>query len=54
MNSLEYFLDLAHHQITAREPIQIYVNSHMIAELAEPRISINVPRPFLCACMVGD
>ena len=39
-------LDRAHHHVTARAPIQNYANNHMIAELAEPRISANVPRPF--------
>ena len=41
-----YFLGLAHHHVTARAPIQTYANNHVIAELAEPRISANVPRPF--------
>ena len=27
-------------------PIQTYANNHMIAELTEPRISANIPRPF--------
>ena len=40
------FLGRAHHHVTARAPIQTYANNHMIAELAEPRISTNVPRPF--------
>ena len=40
------FLGRAHHHMTARAPIQTYANNHMIAELAEPRISANVPRPF--------
>ena len=40
------FLGRAHHHVTARAPIQTYANNHMIAELAEPRISANVPRPF--------
>ena len=31
-------------------PIQTYVNDHMIAELAEPRIGTNVPRPFPRMC----
>ena len=31
---------------TRLAPIQTYANNHMIAELAEPRISTNVPRPF--------
>ena len=46
LGTLERFLGLAHHHVTARAPIQIYANSHMIAELAEPRIGANVPRPF--------
>ena len=32
--------------MTAYAPIQTYANNHTIAELAEPRISANVPRPF--------
>ena len=46
LGTLERFLGLAHHHVTARAPIQIYANNHMIAELAEPRIGANVPRPF--------
>ena len=41
-----HFLGLAHHHVTAYAPIQTYANNHIIAELAEPRISANVPRPF--------
>ena len=37
------FFDLAHHHVTTCVPVQIYTNSHMIAELAELRISANVP-----------
>ena len=32
--------------MTAHAPIQTYASNHMIAELAEPRISANVRRPF--------
>ena len=34
-------------------PIQTYVNDHMIAELSEPRIGTNVPRPFPHVCGGG-
>ena len=54
LGTLERFLGLAHHHVTARAPIQIYANSHMIAELAAPRIGANVPRPFPRACVVGS
>ena len=40
-----HFLGRAHHHVIARAPIQTYASNHMIAELAEPRISANVPRP---------
>ena len=43
---LECFLGLAHYHMTEHAPTQIYANNHMIAELAEPRIGANVPRPF--------
>ena len=46
LGTLERFLGRAHHHVAAHAPIQIYANNHMIAELAEPRISANVPRPF--------
>ena len=46
LGTLERFLGLAHHHVTARAPVQTYANNHMIAELAEPRIGTNVPRPF--------
>ena len=48
LGTLECFLGLAHHHVTALAPIQTYVNNHMIAELEEPRIGTNVPRPFPC------
>ena len=41
-----HFLGLVHHHVTAHAPIQTYANNHMIAELAEQRISANVPRSF--------
>ena len=44
LGTLERFLGLAHHHVTARAPVQTYANNHMIAELAEPRIGANVPR----------
>ena len=44
--TLERFLGLAHHHVTARAPVQTSANNHMIAELAEPRIGANVPRPL--------
>ena len=41
------FLSLAHHHVIACASIQTYANNHvMITELAEPKISTNVPRPF--------
>jgi hypothetical protein len=45
---LRYFLGLAHHHVIVQchAPIQAYANNHMIAELAEPRIGVNVPRPI--------
>ena len=46
LGTLKHFL--AHHHVIARAPIQPYANHHMIAELAEPRINANVPRPFPC------
>jgi hypothetical protein len=46
LGTLKHFLSLAHHHVTARAPIQTNANNHMIAELAEPRISANVPRAF--------
>ena len=49
LGTLKHFLGLAHHHVTSRAPIQTYAYyNHMIAELAQPRISANVPRPFLC------
>ena len=36
----------AHQHVTSRAPTHTYANNHMIAELAEPRIVANVPRPF--------
>ena len=52
--TLERFLGRAHHHVTSRAPIETYTNNHMIAELAEPRIGANVPRPFPRACVVGS
>ena len=52
LGTLKHFLGLAHHHMTTHAPIQTYVNNHMIAGLAEPRISSNVPRPFPRVCMV--
>ena len=49
LGTLERFLGLAHHHqlhVTAHVPIQIYANNHMIAELAEPSIGTNIPRPL--------
>ena len=40
--------------MTARAPIETYANNHMIAELVEPRMGANVPRPFPRACVVGS
>ena len=51
------FLGLAHHHVIECAPIQIYANNHMIAELAEPRISTNAPRsipPFGGGVWPGD
>ena len=48
LGTLERFLGLAHHHVTACAPIQTYASNHMIAELAEPKIGANVPRPFPC------
>ena len=48
LGTLEHFLGLAHHHVTAHMPIQIYANNHVIGELAEPKIGANVPRPFPC------
>jgi hypothetical protein len=42
----QHFLGPAHHDVTTRTPIQTYPNNHMIAKLAEPRISVNISRPF--------
>ena len=50
LGTLEHFLGRAHHHVTACAPIQIYADDHMIAELAEPRIGANIPRPFLHVC----
>ena len=50
LGTIEHFLGLVHHHVTAHVPIQIYANNHMIAELAEPRIGANVPRPFPHMC----
>ena len=46
LGTLELFLGLVHHHMTACALIQIYANNPMIAELAEPRIGSNVTRPF--------
>ena len=46
LGTLERFLGLAHHHVIAHVPIQTYANNHMIAELAEPRISTIVFKPF--------
>ena len=50
LGTLERYLGLVYHHVTARVPIQIYTNNHMIAKFAEPRISVNVPRPFPHVC----
>jgi hypothetical protein len=46
LGTLKHFLGLAHHHVTARAPTQTYANNHMIAELAETKISANILRPF--------
>ena len=54
---LECFVVFAHHHVTAHAPIQIYANSHMIAEpSAQNQESVAMsPDPFLVrVCMVGS
>ena len=46
LGTLKCFLGRAQHHVTSHAPTQIYASNHMIAELAEPRIVANVPRPF--------
>ena len=46
MGTLKCSLGRAHHHVISHAPTQTYANNHMIAELAEPRIGANVPRPF--------
>lgn len=41
--TLEHFLGLTHHHVTAHMLIKTYTNDYMIAEL---RIGANVPRSF--------